>query len=123
MGKYQGYDKYKDSGVEWLGNIPEHWEVIPIKFSLSMPITDGPHETPDLLDDGIPFISAEAIKNDKINFDKKRGYISLEEHKRFSKKYKPKYGDVYMVKSGATTGNVARVQTHEEFNIWSPLAA
>ncbi|MFM7371783.1 MAG: hypothetical protein ACKO2Z_29155, partial [Sphaerospermopsis kisseleviana] len=88
-----------------------------------MPITDGPHETPDLLDDGIPFISAEAIKNDQINFDKKRGYISLEEHKRFSKKYKPKYGDVYMVKSGATTGNVARVQTHEEFNIWSPLAA
>ncbi|MFM6157058.1 MAG: restriction endonuclease subunit S [Sphaerospermopsis kisseleviana] len=123
MGKYQGYDKYKDSGVEWLGAIPNHWEVIPIKFSLSMPITDGPHETPDLLDDGIPFISAEAIKNDQINFDKKRGYISLEEHKRFSKKYKPKYGDVYMVKSGATTGNVARVQTHEEFNIWSPLAA
>ncbi|MFM6137125.1 MAG: restriction endonuclease subunit S [Sphaerospermopsis kisseleviana] len=123
MGKSQGYDKYKDSGVEWLGAIPEHWEVIPIKFSLSMPITDGPHETPDLLDDGIPFISAEAIKNDQINFDKKRGYISLEEHKRFSKKYKPKYGDVYMVKSGATTGNVARVQTHEEFNIWSPLAA
>jgi type I restriction enzyme S subunit len=27
MGKYQGYDKYKDSGVEWLGEIPEHWEV------------------------------------------------------------------------------------------------
>ena len=123
MGKYNAYEKYQDSGVEWLGEIPEHWEVIPIKFLLSMPITDGPHETPELFDDGIPFISAEAIKNDKINFDKKRGYISIEEHQRFAKKYKPKYGDVYMVKSGATTGNVARVQTHEEFNIWSPLAA
>jgi type I restriction enzyme S subunit len=31
MGKYQGYDKYKDSGVEWLGEIPEHWEVKRLK--------------------------------------------------------------------------------------------
>jgi type I restriction enzyme S subunit len=112
----------KDSGVEWLGEIPEHWEVMPIKFALDIPITDGPHETPELYDEGIPFISAESIKNDRIDFDKKRGFISLEEHKRFSRKYKPQYGDVYMVKSGATTGNVARVETEEEFNIWSPLA-
>ena len=33
MGNYQGYQKYKNSGVEWLGDIPEHWEVIRIKFS------------------------------------------------------------------------------------------
>ncbi len=32
MGKYQGYEKYKDSGVEVLGNIPEHWEAIKGKF-------------------------------------------------------------------------------------------
>ena len=25
------YDKYKDSGIEWIGEIPEHWEVIPHK--------------------------------------------------------------------------------------------
>ncbi len=27
------YPKYKDSGVEWLGEVPEHWEVIPLKAS------------------------------------------------------------------------------------------
>lgn len=27
------YEKYKDSGVEWLGEIPEHWEVEKLKFS------------------------------------------------------------------------------------------
>ncbi|MBD2147484.1 restriction endonuclease subunit S [Sphaerospermopsis sp. FACHB-1194] len=32
MGKYQGYDKYKDSGVEWLGEIPDHWEVKRLKY-------------------------------------------------------------------------------------------
>ena len=26
--------KMKDSGIEWLGKIPEHWEVSPLKFSL-----------------------------------------------------------------------------------------
>ncbi len=24
---FPGYAKYKDSGVEWLGNVPERWEV------------------------------------------------------------------------------------------------
>jgi type I restriction enzyme, S subunit len=24
------YPKYKDSGVEWLGEVPEHWEVLPL---------------------------------------------------------------------------------------------
>jgi type I restriction enzyme, S subunit len=31
MGKYQGYEKYKNSGVEWLGDIPEHWKNLKIK--------------------------------------------------------------------------------------------
>ena len=31
MGKLEKYSSYKDSGVEWLGEIPEHWEVKKIK--------------------------------------------------------------------------------------------
>lgn len=117
------YDNYKDSGIEWIGKIPSHWGVVPIKYSLAIPLTDGPHETPEFISDGIPFISAESIKEDKIDFEKKRGNISLENHQRYSNKYKPKIGDIYMIKSGATTGNLARVETDIEFNIWSPLAA
>lgn len=26
------YSEYKDSGVKWLGEIPSHWEVLPIKY-------------------------------------------------------------------------------------------
>jgi type I restriction enzyme S subunit len=55
--------KLKSSGVEWLGDVPEHWEIKPIKWIVVMPITDGPHETPEILDGGIPFISAEAIRD------------------------------------------------------------
>ena len=112
----------KDSGVEWLGEVPEHWMTPSSKHLLEIPITDGPHETPNFVDDGVPFISAEAISKGKIDFDKKRGYITPELNAIYSKKYSPKIEDIYMVKSGATTGKVAMVGTTEEFNIWSPLA-
>lgn len=35
MSHYKTYPKYKDSGVEWIGEVPEHWGVKPIKFVVS----------------------------------------------------------------------------------------
>jgi type I restriction enzyme S subunit len=114
--------KLKPSGVEWLGDVPEHWVAWPLKRIVAIPVTDGPHETPEILDEGIPFVSAEAIRANKIDFSRKRGFISEAEHRRFCLKYHPKRDDIYMIKSGATTGNLAIVETDEEFSIWSPLA-
>jgi type I restriction enzyme S subunit len=31
MAKYKAYPEYKDSGVEWLGEIPDHWTTLAIK--------------------------------------------------------------------------------------------
>ena len=122
LGKYKPYPEYKESGVEWLDLLPSDWKTNALKFALSIPMTDGPHETPTFLDEGVPFVSAEAVSSGKINFDKIRGYISEEDNRRFSLKYKPKLHDVYMIKSGATTGVSAIVETDIKFNIWSPLA-
>lgn len=121
--KQVSYKEYKESGVKWFGVVPSHWSIIKLKRIVSVPITDGPHETPEKLNEGIPFVSAEAIKGEAIDFDKKWGFISLEDHKRYSIKYRPKRNDIYVIKSGATTGNVAIVETDADFNIWSPLAA
>jgi len=85
-------------------------------------ITDGPHTTPQLVDEGIPFISAEGIVEGKIDFSKKRGFIKRKDHIIFSQKLLPRYGDIFFVKSGSTTGKIAIVETKEEFNVWSPLA-
>lgn len=114
--------KMKDSGVEWLGQVPTHWDVLPIKHIVATPITDGPHETPNFVDEGIPFVSAEAISSGQINFEKIRGYITEEAHRQYSQKYYPQRGDIFMIKSGATTGITAMVETDINFNIWSPLA-
>lgn len=27
------YEKYKDSGIEWIGEIPEHWEIVRLKYN------------------------------------------------------------------------------------------
>ncbi|WP_444888933.1 restriction endonuclease subunit S [Microbulbifer sp. JMSA008] len=121
-GKYQPYPKYKKPGCKWIDELPTNWEVISLKHILSIPITDGPHSTPDFLDEGVPFISAEAVSGGRIDFNKIRGYISEADDEIFSKKYQPRRGDVYMIKSGATTGITAIVETDQRFNIWSPLA-
>lgn len=116
--------KMKDSGIEWIGEIPEGWSVSKVLHCLSMPITDGPHTTPILYDTGIPFVSAEAVScgNGRIDFSHIRGYISEQFYKECCQKYVPEIDDIYMIKSGATTGRVAIVDTTRVFTIWSPLA-
>lgn len=116
--------KLKNSGVKWIGDIPSHWNVRRILQLLKMPITDGPHVTPEMYDSGVPFVSAEAVStgNGKINFNNIWGYVSEKFYLQCCRKYKPEINDIYMIKSGATTGRVAMVDTNDIFTIWSPLA-
>ena len=50
------YNEYKDSGVQWLGEIPSHWKIEPFgrhfKFRKGLPITKA-----DLKENGIAVIS------------------------------------------------------------------
>ena len=114
----------KHSGIECIGLIPQRWEVLKTLWVLDMPITDGPHTTPELYDTGIPFVSAEAVScgNGGIDFNHIRGYISQAFYEECCPKYIPQKGDVYMIKSGATTGKVSIVNTDKVFTIWSPIA-
>lgn len=116
---------YSRGGV-LIGNVPDTWTVNKTLRCLDMPITDGPHETPSAVDeiDGIPFVSAEAVScgNGSIDFEHIWGFISKEYYKECCKKYIPRIDDIYMIKSGATTGKVAIVDTERIFTIWSPLA-
>lgn len=113
-----------DSGSLDIGMIPNTWSICKTLYGLTMPITDGPHVTPELLDDGIAFVSAEAVScgHESIDFNHMRGYISEEFYNECCKKYIPQRNDIYMIKSGATTGTVSIVDTDRKFTIWSPLA-
>jgi len=52
--KYSNYPSYKDSGVEWLGSIPEHWDTSRLKYLCR--ITTGGKDTENKVDNGVyPF--------------------------------------------------------------------
>ena len=96
----------KNSGVDVYPSVPEHWNVQKTLTTLTMPITDGPHTTPELLSDGIPFVSAEAVScgNGGIDFDHIRGFISREFYDECSKKYVPQRDDIYIIKLSLLLG-------------------
>ena len=55
----QPYPAYKDSGVEWLGEVPEHWEVRPVKGAtriLRGKFTHRPRNDPSLYGGPFPFV-------------------------------------------------------------------
>lgn len=112
------YEYYRDMLIENV--VGRNGKLIEM---LCQPVTDGPHTTPKLVSEGIPFISATAIHEGRIYFEDAQGFITKEFDIECAKKYKPKREDVFMVKSGSTTGKVGYVDTDADFNIWSPIAA
>ena len=67
MTKYQKYAEYKDSQVEWLGEIPSHWEVSKLRylfdFSKGLTITKE-----NLQDEGIPCVNYGEVHS-KFGFE------------------------------------------------------
>lgn len=83
-------------------------------------ISDGPHETPKFVDNGIPFLSVDNIIDGQIDMSSCR-FISECEHLRYARKTVPIMGDVLLTKA-ASVGKVAYVETEIVFNVWSPIA-
>jgi type I restriction enzyme S subunit len=83
-------------------------------------ITDGPHVTPEFVDGGVPFLSVDSIQNSRLVFDNCRT-ISIDAHREYSRKCRPRRGDLLIAKA-ASTGKVALVDVDDEFSVWSPLA-
>lgn len=94
----------------------------PLKYLVSTPITDGPHETPFFIerDDGVPFLSVDAIVNGELNITRDR-LISQKDAKEYGRKCQPRKGDLLIGKA-ASTGKIAQVKEDTYFSIWSPLA-
>lgn len=67
------YDKYKDSGIAWIGEIPEHWEIKRLKNICSQTnIKENSKGNP------LPYIGLENIESGSGK------YIDTEAENRFS---------------------------------------
>ncbi|MBI5556742.1 MAG: restriction endonuclease subunit S [Deltaproteobacteria bacterium] len=62
------HTRFKDSGVEWLGDMPDGWGAERLRRTCQR-VTDGAHISPDLSSDDFPFVSTVDITAGQINFD------------------------------------------------------
>ena len=102
--KYKQYQKYKDSGVEWIGEIPEHWEVRKLKF-MTKKINSGitPQGGSTIYEDeGIPLLRSQNIHFDGLHLDNVV-YINKEIHDEM-KNSKIIENDVLLNITGASIG-------------------
>jgi type I restriction enzyme S subunit len=99
MSKYKRYERYKDSGVEWIGEIPEHWEITKLKYICSESAVYGLNESAEnYVEEGVRFIRTTDIDN-KGNLDNSMGGVFLPEEK--VKGYILKTGDLLVSRSGS----------------------
>lgn len=67
MSHYKPYPAYKDSGVEWLGRVPGHWEVSPLRYVVTFRSGGTPSkEKLEYWDGDIPWASAKDLKKEQL---------------------------------------------------------
>ena len=95
--------KMKNSGVEWIGDIPEEWEVIKIQY-LNQGLTDGTHGTYNRVDKGRLLLSSKNVREKDLLITDSESQISEEDYQSIISNGFPKKGDLLMCCIGASIG-------------------
>ncbi len=70
MSHYKPYPSYKDSGVEWIGEVPEHWDIRSVKHlydaRLGKMVQPQPKSDEDVL---VPYHRAQTVQWESIRYD------------------------------------------------------
>ena len=105
---YPAYPVYRESGIEWLGKIPDHWEVKALKFFSSLKARIGFHglSSKDFINEGAYCITGTDFKNGSVDF--KNCYYVSESWYEFDKNIQVRNHDLLVTKDG-TIGKVALV--------------
>ena len=75
------YDTYKPSGIDWIGEVPEHWDRITLQNSANTFIDGDWIESPDIAPEGIRYITTGNIG--VLNYKEQgNGYITEDTFKR-----------------------------------------
>tara|TARA_Y100000758_G_scaffold238227_2_gene174402 strand:- start:341 stop:1678 length:1338 start_codon:yes stop_codon:yes gene_type:complete len=68
MSQYKPYPVYKDSGVEWLGRVPEHWQLRRLKQMARFYGGGTPsRDNPEFWNGDIPWVSPKDMKSEVIS--------------------------------------------------------
>ena len=107
----------KDSGVAWIGDIPEHWDVKKLKYltsKIGSGITPSGGAT-TYVDKGIPLLRSQNIHFDGLVLDNVAN-ISLNVHKSM-KNSQVKQHDVLLNITGGSLGRCCYNSSNDEMNV------
>jgi len=111
----------KPTGIPWLGDIPTHWEVMPVKRACSL-IRDGTHLPPPRTATGFPLLSVRNIINGRLVRRPDDSLVSKENFDKLNASFVVRPNDVLMAIVGATLGKVAVVEDIGPFQIQRSVA-
>jgi type I restriction enzyme S subunit len=91
------------------------WENKVLK-EISLKITDGTHDTPKPVPEGLPYLTAIHIKDGSIDYENCY-YLTEEDHNKIYKRCNPEKGDLLIVNIGAGTATCAINTVTYEFSL------
>jgi len=103
----QRYARYKDSGVEWLGNIPEGWNVRRLKHVASLKGRLGWQglRSDEYTEQGPYLVTSEHFKNDRVEWE--RCYHVSQDRYDLAPEIQLRDRDLLLMKDGAAMGKLA----------------
>ena len=102
----------KDSGVEWLGEVPEHWVVSKLKFESE--IIDCRNKTPEYFENGEYFVVRTTnVRHQKLNFNGAL-YTDKKNFTIWTQRGVPPAGSIFFTRE-APTGEVCLVPEDLKF--------
>ncbi len=101
----------KPSGVEWLGDVPEHWEVRPFTKSV-VDRADYRGATPEKIDAGVTLVTAKNIRKGWIDYEVSKEYVAREKYEQIMRRGLPKTDDLLLTME-APLGHAALVDREE----------
>lgn len=97
----------RDSGIEWLGQVPEHWEVCRLKYAVGF-LTSGPRGWSDLIcDNGESIFLQSGDLNDELGLRLKTAKRITPPSGAEGVRTRMRDGDIVVCVTGANTGRVA----------------
>jgi type I restriction enzyme S subunit len=99
------------SGIEWLGEVPAHWNVGPLKHFAQ--VMDCKHFTVSFIEEGLPIVSIREVRDDKIDLSNAK-LTSQAEWDFLRENRAPQYGDMIFCRN-ASVGAVGYVDFDEPF--------
>lgn len=120
VSEHSTYDKYRLGPIDL--KKPENWEMKSFG-EFSFRVQDGPHITPDYVDEGIPFVSSQNVNPFRENFDysEYEKYISKETYKEINQNCRPEKGDL-IISRRATIGPTQLIRHDEQFGFFVGVA-